>query len=192
MTETGPAAFACEKVRGRMHIIESEFIAECLKPGTTDPVAPGESGELVLTNLGRIASPAIRYRTGDLVRMARPAPCACGRSFVALEEGILGRVDDMLLVRGVNVYPSAVEEVLRRFPAVAEYRVEVSRVRSMTEIKMILEPASGERDIKSLAGKVAIELEKSLGLRVPVELTAAGSLPRFEMKSQRWVRFKEV
>jgi phenylacetate-coenzyme A ligase PaaK-like adenylate-forming protein len=57
---------------------------------------------------------------------------------------------------------------------------------------MILEPASGERDIKSLAGKVAIELEKSLGLRVPVELTAAGSLPRFEMKSQRWVRFKEV
>ena len=90
MTETGPAAFACEKVRGRLHIIESEFIAECLKPGGTDPVPPGESGELVLTNLGRTGSPAIRYRTGDIVRMTRHAPCACGRTFVSLEEGILG------------------------------------------------------------------------------------------------------
>jgi len=155
-------------------------------------VAAGESGELVLTNLGRIASPAIRYRTGDIVRMTRHAPCTCGRSFVALEDGILGRVDDMLLVRGVNVYPSAVEELLRRFPAIAEYRVEVNRVRSMTEIKLTIEPAAGERDTKNLASKVAAELEKALGLRVPVELAAAGSLPRFEMKSQRWVRFKEV
>lgn len=192
MTETGPAAFACEKVRGRMHIIESEFIAECLKPGGTDPVPAGESGELVLTNLGRIASPAIRYRTGDLVRLTRHAPCACGRSFAALEEGILGRVDDMLVVRGVNVYPSAVEEVLRKYPSIAEYRVEVLRVRSMTEIKLTVEPAAGERDTKNICGKVATELEKALGLRVPVELAPAGSLPRFEMKSQRWVRVKEV
>jgi phenylacetate-CoA ligase len=192
MTEVGPTAFACEKVRGRLHIIESEFIAECLKPGSTDPVALGESGELVLTNLGRTASPAIRYRTGDLVRMTRHTPCACGRSFVALEDGILGRVDDMLLVRGVNVYPSAVEEVLRRFPAIAEYRVEISRVRSMTELKLTIEPVAGERETKSLPAKLTAELEKSLGLRVPVELAGAGSLPRFEMKSQRWVRVKEV
>ena len=82
--------------------------------------------------------------------------------------------------------------MLRRFPAVAEYRVEVTRVRAMTEIKLTVEPASGERDTKNFAVKVAAELEKALGLRVPVELAASGSLPRFEMKSQRWVRFKEV
>jgi phenylacetate-CoA ligase len=187
MTETGPVAFECEKVRGRLHIIESEFIAEALKPGTDERVAPGETGELVLTNLGRDASPLLRFRTGDLVRLNRHAPCACGRSFAALEDGILGRADDMLLVRGVNIYPSAVEEVLRRFPAVGEYRVEVSSIRAMSELKISIE-AGPDREAVATAKKVAAELERALGLRIAVDTVAPGTLPRFEMKARRWVR----
>ena len=93
---------------------EAEYICEILEPDSDRPVADGERGELVVTNLGRAASPLIRYRTGDLV-VRRSGPCACGRSFCALEGGILARADDMVNVRGVNVYPSAVESVVRRF-----------------------------------------------------------------------------
>ena len=192
MTEIGPAAFECEKVRGRMHIIESEFIAESLKPGTDQRSAPGETGELVLTNLGRDASPLLRYRTGDLVKMTRHTPCACGRSFVSLEDGILGRVDDMLVVRGVNIYPSAIEEVLRRFPAIVEYRVEVGSVRAMTELKIAIETGPDEREAAATAKKLTAELDRALGLRITVEPAASGTLPRFEMKSRRWVRLKEI
>jgi phenylacetate-CoA ligase len=192
MTEIGPAAFECEKVRGRLHIIESEFIAETLTPGGSERVKPGDTGELVLTSLGRTASPLLRYRTGDLVRMSRHTPCACGRSFVALDDGILGRVDDMLVVRGVNIYPSAVEEVLRRFQSITEYRVEINSVRAMTELKMLIEAGSDEREAASTAKKVTVELERSLGLRIVVESATPGTLPRFEMKARRWVRLKDV
>ena len=191
MTEIGPAAFECEKIRGRLHIIESEFIAESLKPGTSEPAAPSESGELVLTSLGRTASPLLRYRTGDLVKMSRQNPCACGRSFVSLEEGILGRVDDMLVVRGVNVYPSAIEEVLRRFPEVTEFRVEIGRARAMTELKIAVEAGPDEREAAATAKKISTDLDRSLGLRIAVEPVAVGTLPRFEMKAARWVKTKD-
>ena len=89
-----------------MHVNEAEFIAEILDPATNEPpVAEGERGDLVLTNLGRWGCPAIRYRTGDLV-VRGPTHCPCGRTYLTLPGGVLGRVDDMLIVRGVNVYPS--------------------------------------------------------------------------------------
>lgn len=185
MTETGPVSFACEKVPGRMHVIESEFIAECIDLKTQQPVKEGEAGELVLTNLGRTGSPAIRYRTGDVVRLSRPAPCACGRFFAALDGGILSRVDDMLIVRGVNVYPSAIEEIIHAQPVV-EFRVEVSRVREMAELRVLIEPEA-EDEGAALAKKIAGEIDKRLGIRVPVEAVAAGTLPRFEMKARRFV-----
>ncbi|HLX61817.1 MAG TPA: AMP-binding protein [Planctomycetota bacterium] len=184
MTETGPVSFECEKTPLRMHIIESEYIAECVDFKSGASVADGEPGELVLTNLGRTASPAIRYRTGDVVRVTRK-PCACGRSFASLDGGILGRTDDMIIVRGVNLYPSAVEEVIRSFPIV-EFRVEVTRVRAMSELRIQFE-ADPLEDSASLAKKIAAELDKKLGIRVAVESAAAGTLPRFEMKARRWV-----
>ena len=104
-------------------------------------VAMGERGELVMTNLGRIGSPVIRYRTGDLVQ-PRPEPCPCGRPFLLLEGGVLGRVDDMVVVRGVNVFPSALESILREFPEVEEFRVEISEQSALKEIKIIIEPAA--------------------------------------------------
>src|SRR5438034_3796172 len=108
MTEVGAYGYECAEQAG-LHVNESEFVAEVIDPTTG---APARDGELVLTNLGRVGSPVIRYRTGDRVRLAAP-PCACGRTFVRLEGGILGRFDDMLIVRGVNVFPAAIEGVVR-------------------------------------------------------------------------------
>jgi phenylacetate-CoA ligase len=189
MTEIGPASFECEKTPGRLHVIGSEHIAECVDPASGQPAPDGSTGELVITGLSRAASPLIRYRTGDIVRMSR-APCACGRAFPSLDGGILGRADDMLLVRGVNIYPSSIEEIIRRIPGIAEYKVEVLNVRSMHELKITIEPAAGETGT-GLARKLLTEMDQALGLRVTVELADPGKLPRFEMKAQRWVRARE-
>jgi phenylacetate-CoA ligase len=187
MTEIGPATFECEKKRGRQHVIEQSFIAECLSPKGSQAAPDGEVGELVLTNLNRSASPLIRYRTGDLVKMTRTLPCDCGRSYVSLEGGILGRADDMVVVRGVNVYPSAIEQTVRGIDGIVEYRVEVSTQRQMAELKIQIE-AGPDESPASLVKKLTSELEHSLGLRIAVEIAPSGSLPRFEMKAKRWVR----
>ena len=191
MTEVGPVTFECPKQPGLLHVIESAYYAEVIDPNTGQ-AAP--SGELVLTSLGRIGSPLLRYRTGDLVKLgARPStldprPCECGRHNLALEGGILGRVDDMIIVRGVNVYPSAVEEIIRRFNEVAEYCVHVSGAAALAELRVEVEPSDLCRDANAVGLQVQKALEMAFSLRVPVAVVAAGSLPRFEMKARRWVK----
>jgi phenylacetate-CoA ligase len=188
MTEVGPVTFECPARRGVLHVMESGFIAEVIDPRTGWPVVAGVQGELVLTNLGRVGSPLLRYRTGDLVRRAAYPVCECGRSEMALEGGILGRTDDMVIVRSVNLYPSAVEEVLRRFDQVAEFRVEVWSERAMSELQVLLEPAPSCPDRAALGEAVAAALRAAFNLRIPVSLVAPGALPRFELKAKRWVR----
>src|SRR5207249_1002034 len=130
-----------------LHIIESAYHAEFIDPPTGKPVAPGQVGELVLTTLARIGSPLLRYRTGDLVkRPLSTSTCACGRNELLLEGGILGRTDDMIVVRGVNVYPSAVEEIMRASGGVAEYRAQISRNRALPELSLQIEPAADCKD----------------------------------------------
>ena len=140
-TEVGAFGFQCQFQPAAVHVNENEFIAEVVDPATGMPVNENEQGELVLTNLGRIGSPVIRYRIGDLVQPSYES-CACGRPFLLLKGGVLGRVDDMVVVRGVNVFPSAVENVLREFPDVEEFRVEVFAKDAMREIRLVLEPSS--------------------------------------------------
>jgi phenylacetate-CoA ligase len=194
MTEVGPVTYECPARAGLLHIIERAYLAEILAPATGEPVPPGQTGELVLTTLGRRASPLLRYRTGDLVRRAAAppsgatAPCACGRHELSLDGGILGRLDDMVIVRGVNVYPAAIEQIVRGFPEVAEYRVRLSQTQALTEMTLEIEPAAGCADPSALAASLELALESALVLRVPVALATAGSLPRFELKAQRWVR----
>ena len=118
MTETGSASYACPARRGIAHIVESAYIAEVIDPDSCEPVSAGTVGELVLTNLGRLGSPLIRYRTGDLVKPESVGRCACGSDELALDGGILGRLDDMVVVRGVNMYPLAVDRVVRDLDAV--------------------------------------------------------------------------
>lgn len=177
MTEMGAYGFMCSQQSG-IHVNEEEFIAEILDTQTGQPVHEGEVGELVLTNLGRWGCPALRYRTGDLVRHGGYA-CACGRSFLHLPGGILGRADDMLVVRGVNVYPSALAEVLHRFPQVAEYRIIVTREGTMDEIALQVECP------QEMIATLQEELRIAFSLRVPVEVAAQGTLPRFELKAKR-------
>ena len=184
-TEVGAFAFECQS--GAVHVNENEFIAEVLHPNTGDAVSEGESGELVITNLGRIGSPVIRYRTGDLVQPSNQ-PCSCGRRFLVLQSGVLGRVDDMVIVRGVNVFPSAIENALREFPEIEEFRVEVFEKEAMKELRVVIEPRSDESSPQGLAERVRQRLRERIGLRPFVELVASGTLPRFELKARRFFK----
>jgi phenylacetate-CoA ligase len=192
MTEVGPVSYECPARPGVLHVIERAFIAEVVDPASGQAVGAEGTGELILTNLGRTGSPLLRYRTGDLVKLStlnsQLSTCPCGSTDLALEGGILGRVDDMVVVRGVNVYPSAVEEIIRRVGGVAEYQVRVNRTRAMPELEVTVEPSPDGTDATALVRRLEHAFESSLALRVPVTLATAGSLPRFESKARRWRR----
>ena len=110
-------------------------------------------------------------------------PCTCGRFELALEGGILGRVDDMVVIRGVNLYPAAVEEVIRRRPDIFEYRVEIHESGVLKEMAIQIESSLGEAEARQLER----ELHAAFSLRIPVSPVPPGTLPRFEMKSRRWI-----
>jgi phenylacetate-CoA ligase len=185
MTEIGPLAIECPEAPGGLHILEEDYFAEVIDPAT-GIVLPLDSGlgELVLTNLGRLGSPLIRYRTGDLVRVDS-RPCPCGRSWMRLDGGILGRCDDMITIRGNNVYPSALENVLRKFAEVVEYRVTIDRRTPLAEMRIELEPTANAN--LNLATRVVDAIRDELMFRADVTLVAPGTLPRFEMKARRVV-----
>jgi phenylacetate-CoA ligase len=187
MTETGPVSYGCPARPGVLHVIESAFIAEVIDPESGRAVPPGGRGELVLTNLGRMGSPLLRYRTGDLVERSEDCRCECGSSEMALPGGILARADDMVVVRGVNVYPSAVEEILRA-DGVAEYRVEIDTGHPLPELRVLVEPSLECTDVAGMEKRLQAGLRTALGLRIAVTSVSRGELPRFEMKAQRWVR----
>ena len=204
-TEVGAWSFECE-ARDGLHLNETEFIFEVVDP---DTLAPATEGELVITGLGRTGMPVIRYRTGDRVRLpAEDASCSCGRSFRKLVGGVIGRVDDALLIRGIVVYPSAIENVVRRFAEVGEFAVDVHRPLALDELEISLEDLSmsageGEEELAdaaaadvdaagleitgaSLPGRVAEAFRAQLGLRARVKVVPRGSLPRFELKARRF------
>jgi phenylacetate-CoA ligase len=182
MTEVGPVSYPCPARAGVLHVMEESYYAEVAEPDGRG------RGELVLTNLGRVGSPLLRYRTGDVVEPGPKERCRCGSEEMALVGGILGRTDDMVVVRGVNVYPGAVEEILRSAGGVAEYRVRVSQKQSLVELSIDVEPLPAHNGDDSMAHRLETALRDALSLRVPVKIAPAGSLPRFEMKARRWVR----
>jgi phenylacetate-CoA ligase len=188
MTEVGPVTFECPVRPCVLHIIESGYIAEVIDPAAGTEVVMGSVGELVLTTLGRVGSPLIRYRTGDLVRPATHSVCECGRGDLALEGGILGRADDMVVVRGVNVYPAAVEEIIRKIGGVTEYRVDVNTAPTLVELSIVVEPSPDASNPQSVARAVEDAMQVAFNLRVPVKAVPPGVLPRFELKAKRWVR----
>ncbi len=190
LTETGPLSFECWENPGGLHLNEREFVCEVVDPASTEPVADGDQGELVVTTLGRVASPVVRYRTGDLViREDRKAgPCRCGRTLARVSGGVLARVDDMVWIRGVNVYPTAVETVIRAIDDVVEYRATVrtaDALRSLT-VEAEVSPALTDQEGDRVAALAASRLRDALGLTVSVSIVATGTLPRFEMKSKRF------
>ena len=188
--EVGPVSYECPEHPCTLHVIQDAFHCEVLEPASDDAVAPGQQGELILTTLSRIGSPLIRYRTGDLVRAPEPGLCRCGSEDPRLEGGILGRCDDMVVVRGVNIYPSAIDQIVRSQATIAEYQVEVFTKDHLTELKVIIEPIASLQpdEVPRLASELARDFQVSLALRVPVEVAQPGTLPRFEMKAKRWNR----
>jgi len=186
MTETGPVTYGCPARPGVLHVIEEAFLAEVIDPASGRAVEAGSNGELVLTNFGRVCSPLIRYRTGDIVCPEPPGLCPCGTSDLALNGGILTRADDMVVVRGVNVYPAAIEEIVRSHAGAGEYRVTVGEDRALVELWLEVE---GEDH--ALAHHLETALRDALSLRIPVSVVPPGFLPRFELKARRWVRRNE-
>jgi phenylacetate-CoA ligase len=189
MTEIGPLGSETEDDPGNLTLMEFACIPEIIDPQSGNAVDPGTAGELVITNLGRTGSPAIRYRTGDLV-VAETSPHPSGRTWLRLKCGILGRTDDMLIVRGNNVFPSSIEAILREFSQIAEFRIVVSSQREMNHIRLELEPQADITDdqCRSLGGLVSKTIKERLQFQAEIALVPVGSLPRFEMKARRLVR----
>jgi phenylacetate-CoA ligase len=181
MTEIGPVAAERIDTPGTQIVLHNRYLAEVLEPNGWKPVPEGSIGELVLTNLGRTGSPLIRYRTGDVVKGIRGPD-----GILRLEGGILGRTDDMIHVRGNNLYPATIEAVVRRFPEVAEFRIAVDRSGPLADLCVEVEPLNGSSP-NGLADAVARAIRDELLFRVPVALVEPGSLPRYEMKAQRVV-----
>ncbi len=176
MTELGPTGHSCTQ-RDGVHVIETEFIFEVIDAQGR----PALEGELVATNLGRWGMPLIRYRTGDRVRLSHER-CSCGSPFAKLVGGISGRVDDMFTVRGVNLYPSQVEDIVRRHTGMAEFVIERRRVEHMDEVTLAVEDAGGVT-----VERLEADLRQALGVRLGCRIVPAGSLPRSELKSKRVV-----
>lgn len=179
MTETGPVTHEHPAEPGRLVVLTQSYFAEIVNPASGAAVASGQSGELVLTTLRRTGSPLIRYRTGDLVRSASGSG-----PVMELEGGILGRVDDMVIVRGVNVYPTALDQLVREFPDIGEYRITHDTREAMAELSLEVETSS------ATAAALSHRIHDALALRVPVRDVPPGSLPRFELKARRWRRLE--
>jgi phenylacetate-CoA ligase len=183
LTETGPVSFQAAGSASRLEVLEDLHFAEILDPATGREVLEGGEGELVITTLQRLGCPMLRYRTGDLVRKVY----ADDTGALCLDGGILGRYDDMVCVRGVNVYPSAVDALLRQFPEVGEYQVRESRTGALLDLRLVVEVKPGLRD-PELGDRISAALRDALQIRVPVQVVAQGSLPRFEFKARRWIK----
>ncbi len=180
-SEVGAFGFSCS-ARAGVHINEAEFIAEVLDPATEAPQRAGEPGELVLTNLGRPCFPVVRYRTGDVVRARERGVCACGRTTLLLDGGILGRSDDMVTIRGVNVFPSAFLELFNGIAGVAEHRLTAYRADHLDQLHVEFECT----DAVDRRAQVAQIIRDSLGIRVSLAQCPPDSLPRFELKARRF------
>jgi phenylacetate-CoA ligase len=178
-TEVGAWGFECMAQVG-VHVNESEFISEVIDPVTGQP---SEEGELVITNLGRVGMPVIRYRTGDHVKV-QPALCECGRTYLRLDGGVIGRIDDALIVRGVNVFPSAIENIVRRTAEVVEFAVDIDRRGELDEMEIRVEVNASEAEQVAMA--VADDIRNGLGLRARVIPVPRGTLPVFDLKAKRF------
>ena len=181
MTEVGPVSHGDLDNPGIVHLVHDHFFCEVLDPETDAPVGEGETGELILTTLGRYGSPLIRYRTRDLVKPITIPGEPPGR--FSLEGGILGRCDDMIVVRGVNLYPSAVDSVIRSVSGVKEYQVDINQQSSLAQIGVRLEIEGDEAAVLHELNK---QIRSAFHMRFDLQVVPEGSLPKFEMKARRW------
>ena len=189
-TEISNFGFECVAQKGT-HVIESMFYAECLDPDSLEPVQYGEVGELVLSNLCTESMPLLRYRMKDLVRFNKET-CECGRTFLRLDGGILGRSDDMFQFAGVNIFPSAIENFIRDVPEFSnEYQIIIPKIGSGKHLKIRVEPATADipkERIMQAVKKFTETFKYKITITPDVEVVEIGELPRFELKAKRLIR----
>ncbi|MFW6065293.1 MAG: phenylacetate--CoA ligase family protein [Planctomycetota bacterium] len=187
----GPGVSGECALRDGMHVQEDHFLIECLDPETLEPVADGEQGELVITTLTKQAFPVLRYRTRDIARLDR-SPCPCGRTGVRMSR-VVGRTDDMLIIRGVNVFPSQIEEALLRVEGTApHYMIEVDRPGTLDVATVRVEVREQDFSDKmsrmqALRDRIDREIQSITGIRMNVELIEPQTLERFVGKAKRVV-----
>jgi phenylacetate-CoA ligase len=183
----GPGvAVECREARAGSHVNEDHFLPEVVDPETGAPLGPGEQGELVFTTLTKEAMPLLRYRTGDIATL-ETEPCPCGRTLVRIGR-LVGRRDDMLIIRGVNLYPSEVERTLLEVDGVApHYQLVVERPGALDELTVHCEPADDAVDRDELRARAAHALRESTGITIAVTVLAPGEVPRSEGKAVRVV-----
>lgn len=188
MSETGGStAYECSEQCGGLHIPEDHYIQEVIDPDTGEPLGYGQRGELVLTSLGRMALPLIRYRTGDLVERVESSFCSCGRTFDLYRGGILGRADDMKIVRGVNIFPSALENIIREFNEIEEFQIIIYKEKDIDQVMVKVEPKPDldPNTYPGLKANIADQLNRAHRLSFNVRIVDTGTLPRFELKARR-------
>jgi phenylacetate-CoA ligase len=183
----GPGVSAeCLEGRSGSHVQEDHFLVEVIDPESGDALPPGALGELVFTTLTKEALPLVRYRTGDIASLDLK-PCVCGRTTARMSQ-IRGRRDDMLIIRGVNLYPSQVEHALLTVDGVSpHWQLVVTRPAQLDEITVHCEPADGSVDRDALADRVRLTLRDTIGVGIGVELLEPGAVPRSEGKAVRVV-----
>jgi phenylacetate-CoA ligase len=181
----GPGVSAeCPEARDGLHVQEDHFLVEVIDPDTGDPAEDGADGELVFTTLTKEALPLLRYRTGDIASLTHER-CACGRTFARMS-AVRGRHDDMLIVRGVNLYPSQIEHVLLDQPGVApHYQLVVERPETLDELTVCCEPVEDGVNPIALAATIEQAIRKQIGVTVTVHVKAPGEIPRSEGKAVR-------
>lgn len=178
-TEVGAWGVMCEPQAG-VHLNENEFICEVLDLETGNPA---DAGELVITNLGRVGMPVIRYKTGDYVKL-KSTPCECGSESRVLEGGVIGRIDDALIIRGLNVYPATIENIILKFPEVREFTARAYSTETFDELEIQIE-STNPHPIDTVTA-VTKAIRDVLGLRAVVKSVPLGTLPRYELKSKRF------
>jgi phenylacetate-CoA ligase len=196
MTEIGTImVFECTHQPGGTHIIEDHVLEEVVDPDTLEPVDYGEAGERVVTSFGRGSIPLVRYRTGDLVCRVPASTCSCGRTYDIYEGGILGRVDDMKIIRGTNVYPRAIEAIVREYPEVDEFQTVITRegVRDEITLRIELKSDCPEDRWGGLSDTIHTRLAHAHeGLNFRIDRAGSGELPRFELKAKRTVDKRDI
>ncbi|OPY67551.1 MAG: Phenylacetate-coenzyme A ligase [Syntrophorhabdus sp. PtaU1.Bin050] len=189
MTEVGNYGIHCVAQDTSIHVNEAEFIFELIDPETGNPIKGEGTGEMVLTNLGRTSSPSIRFRTGDIVNVTR-GKCSCGRTFLSLDGGIIGRVDGMICLRGMNIFPSQIEAVVGRHLIMGEeFQVVAYTSRGMGELKVMCELLEDRPD--DVLSAVQKDLFESAEIRIGVERVARGTIERSDYKSKKFVDMRE-
>jgi phenylacetate-CoA ligase len=189
-----PLGYECaeqaENSEVEVHLMEDQYVVEVLDPDNFEPVRPGHVGVLVVSNLYSEAQPILRYVMGDLVRLTRGS-CSCGRTHARAIGGLLGRADDLVTIRGLQFFPSAIEDAVRALPGVSdEFRIEVTRERELDQMRIIIEPAGAcNNDFNDALSR---RLQAALGISVEVLLVPAGSMPRTQAKAKRLLDLRRV